>query len=233
MSDSSRQELARAFQAFNALSDQLKTSYVALERRVAALTAELEQARREREREAETARRLADRLQQLLSTLPVGVVVVDVDGNVQQVNPAAESILGTAPLGRSWAELTRQVFVQGMSANGDWLRGDGRQVSMLTSALDERQTKVVVMTDVSDMRAIEQLVNRNDRLRAMGKMAASLAHQIRTPLASALLYLSQCRQRSTDAEQLTLLSKTTDRMRDLDHLVQDMLVFARGHGPGQ
>jgi two-component system sensor histidine kinase FlrB len=68
-------------------------------------------------------------------------------------------------------------------------------------------------------------------LSAIGKMAASLAHQIRTPLAGALLYLSQCRSRRDDRGML--LEKGIERLRHLDLLVQDMLVFARGKGPGE
>ena len=67
----------------------------------------------------------------------------------------------------------------------------------------------------------------------MGKMAASLAHQIRTPLAGALLYFSQCRTRREERERSKLLEKGIDRLRHLDLLVQDMLVFARGTGPGE
>ena len=64
-------------------------------------------------------------------------------------------------------------------------------------------------------------------------MAASLAHQIRTPLAGALLYLSQCRSRRDERERSKLLEKGIERLRHLDLLVQDMLVFARGKGPGE
>lgn len=228
-----RQELTQAFRAFNALSDQLKASYVALEQRVAALTAELEVARREREREATHARRLAERLKLLLDTLPAGVVVIDAGGAVSETNPAAETILGGRRSGESWPDVARSVFRQQLTAHGDWVRHDGRQVSMLISTLAEEQTKVVVMTDVTETRAIEHLVHRNERLSAMGEMAASLAHQIRTPLAGALLYVSQCQNRSRDARETDLLGRGLERLRYLDRLVQDMLVFARGHGPGE
>ena len=86
---------------------------------------------------------------------------------------------------------------------------------------------------MTESRAIEELVNRNQRLSAMGKMAASLAHQIRTPVAGALLYLSQSRQLVTSVKQSELLEHSIDRLHQLDRLVQDMLVFARGSGPGE
>jgi two-component system, sensor histidine kinase FlrB len=231
--ETERRELTRAFAAFNELSGQLRASYAALEARVAALTAELEQARRDTRREARNAESLAARLQLLLSTLPAGVVVVDADGRIQQVNPAAEAILGTAHIGESWHEVARHVFRQQLTANGDWVRHDDRRISMLAANLPEGGAKIVVMTDVTEPRAIEELVSRNQRLSAMGKMAASLAHQIRTPLAGALLHLSQSRPLVTSIKQSELLERSIERLHHLDRLVQDMLVFARGSGPGE
>lgn len=228
--DSNRRELEQAFQTFTAISGQLQASYGALEQRVSALTEELENARRAREREARNAERLAERLALLLSTLPAGVVVVGDDGLIQDTNPAAVEILGGPQQGLAWQAVARQVFRPQMTPNGDWVRHDGRLVSLLVSQLSEDGAKIVLLTDVTDTRALEELVNRNQRLSAMGEMAASLAHQIRTPLAGALLYLSQCRNRPGDA---TLLERGIERLHHLDRLVQDMLVFARGHGPGE
>jgi two-component system sensor histidine kinase FlrB len=86
----------------------------------------------------------------------------------------------------------------------------------------------MLLTDITETRALQELAARNRRLSAIGKMAASLAHQIRTPLAGALLHLSQCRARRDERERGTLLEKGIERLRHLDLLVQDMLVFARG-----
>jgi two-component system sensor histidine kinase FlrB len=231
--DSNRRELEQAFLAFNKISDQLQESYGALEQRVAALTQELEVSRRDRKREARNAERLAERLQLLLSTLPAGVIVVDDDGLIQETNPAAAAILGGTRTGESWQGIARQVFRPQLTPSGDWVRQDGRLVSLLVSQLTEDGAKIVLLTDVTDTRALEDLVNRNRRLSAMGEMAASLAHQIRTPLAGALLYLSQCRSRPNAPNRGDLLERGIERLRCLDRLVQDMLVFTRGNGPGE
>src|SRR5690606_10080778 len=109
---------------------------------------------------------------------------------------------------------------------------DGRRIGVLTKSLPEDASRIVLLTDVTTTRALEDLANRNRRLSAMGKMAASLAHQIRTPLAGALLYLSQCRT-CDGGRRPELLTRGIERLRDLDRLVQDMLVFARGTGHGE
>ncbi len=228
-----RGQLERAFQAFNLLSDQLHTSYQVLEQRVGALTAELEETRREREREARYAQSLAERLELLLDTLPAGVIVVDGDGVIQETNPAAEDILGPALTGQLWQDVAACVFPDQVPAGGEWLTAEARRVSILSSSLATEHERILLFTDVTETRALEDLVQRNQRLSAMGEMAASLAHQIRTPLASSFLYFSQCRSRAHDSRGEELLEQGIGRLHDLDRLVQDMLLFARGRGPGE
>ena len=232
-SDLERGDLERAFRMFNELSAELQGTYRLLQQRTAAMTAELEETRRARESAADRAERTAQRLQSLLATLPAGVVVVDGEGRIQETNRAAEVILGENLGGKSWAAAMRAAFGAPAPGGGDWVTRDGRRVTLAASPLPGQTGKLILVNDVTETRALQELVARHQRLSAMGKMAASLAHQIRTPLAGALLYLSQCRTRRDDAQRAVLLEKGIERLRHLDHLVQDMLVFARGTGPGE
>jgi two-component system, sensor histidine kinase FlrB len=230
---SDRGELERAFHTFNQLSSELQRTYHALQQQVTVLTAELEESRRARERAAHEAERTAERLQSLLGTLPAGVVVVDEAGLIQDTNRFAEDMLGGNVTGRPWQTVARSVFANPLEAAGDWITRDGRRVTLAANPLPNQAAKIILLTDVTETRALQELVARNQRLSSMGKMAASLAHQIRTPLAGALLYFSQCRTRREELPRGVLLEKGIDRLRHLDRLVQDMLVFARGTGPGE
>jgi two-component system sensor histidine kinase FlrB len=227
-----RTELERAFRAFNQLSSELQSTYQTLQQRVAGLTAELEDARRARQSAAHEAERTTERLQSLLGTLPAGVIVVNATGVIQETNRAAEQILGPDLAGASWHNVARDTF-RSPPETGDWILRDGRRVTFAVSTLPQNAGKIILLTDVTETRALQELVTRNQRLSAIGRMAASLAHQIRTPLAGALLYLSQCRTRRDESQRAALLEKGIDRLRHLDRLVQDMLVFARGKGPGE
>ncbi|MEO8466674.1 MAG: ATP-binding protein [Gammaproteobacteria bacterium] len=226
-------ELEKAFIVFNKLSAELQSSYQVLQQRAAALTTELEDARGARQRAANEAERTAERLRSLLGTLPAGVIVVDEAGLIQEYNRGAEDLLGAGLAGKPWQNVARAMLEHPLSAGGDWLTRSGRRVSLATSLLPQQSARIILLTDVTETRALQELVSRNQRLSAIGKMAASLAHQIRTPLAGALLYLSQCRSRRDETQRATLLEKGIDRLRHLDLLVQDMLVFARGKGPGE
>ncbi len=225
-------ELEHAFHTFNRLSSELREAYQGLEQRVASMTAELEEARRARQRAAREAERTASRLKTLLATLPAGVVVIDEAGIIRESNLAAAQLLGAGLAGRIWQHVLRDVFTTPSSESGDWVTCDGRRVTLAASPLPQG-AKIILLTDVTETRALQDLVARSQRLSAMGKMAASLAHQIRTPLAGALLYLSQCRAPREETLRSTLLEKGIERLRYLDKLVQDMLVFARGTGPGE
>jgi two-component system sensor histidine kinase FlrB len=226
-------ELEKAFGDFNRLSGELKSSYEVLEQRAARLASELEEARRARQDAASEAERTAQRLRSLLATLPGGVVVVDDDGRIQEMNPVAAELLGGELAGESWQRVVREVLKTPAAADGDWLTRDGRRIAIAASSVPQERVRIILLTDVTETRALQELAARNQRLTAIGKMAASLAHQIRTPLAGALLYLSQCRSRRDERERAKLLEKGIERLRHLDLLVQDMLVFARGKGPGE
>ncbi len=226
-------ELEAAFGVFNRLSNELQDAYRLLEQRVARLSSELEEARRAREAAASEALRTAERLRSLLATLPGGVVVIDDSGCIQEMNRVAADVLGGERSGQSWQRVVRDVLKPPSSADGDWLTRDGRRIALAASTLAAESVKIVLLTDVTETRALQELAARNQRLSSIGKMAASLAHQIRTPLAGALLYLSQCRSRRDEGERTKLLEKGIERLRHLDLLVQDMLVFARGKGPGE
>lgn len=70
---------------------------------------------------------------------------------------------------------------------------------------------------------------RRERLSVMGEVAAKLAHQLRTPLATALLYVGHLARPSVaDADRIRFADKTLGRLRYLERLIQDMLAFVKG-----
>lgn len=77
--------------------------------------------------------------------------------------------------------------------------------------------------------ALQQELARQRPLAALGEMSAGLAHQVRTPLATALVYA--CHLRDTDlspADQARFAERLVERLRQLERLVADMLAYAHG-----
>ena len=222
------QELQDAFGAFNQLSAQLSQSYQQLEVRVAGLTEALETEQDERIKELTEKERVASRLESLLHALPGGVVVIDDEGKVQEHNPAAELLLGQPLLGLPWAKIIQRSFAPRSDDGHDISLIDGRKVNISTCPLGSEPGQILLITDVTEIRYLQDRMGQQQRLAAMGKMAASLAHQIRTPLSSALLYVSNLkRQVLSDEDRFVLTEKMTSRLRHLEQLIEDMLMYSR------
>lgn len=226
------QALTDAFQAFNQLSEHLADSYQTLERRVADLDAQLNTARDERMAEWQEKERLASRQQALLAALPAGVVVLDAQGRVQEANPAACALLGEPLLGEHWGEIIARSFAPRPDDGADISLSNGRRVSLSTCPMGQEPGQILLLNDVTETRQLQDRLSQHQRLAAMGEVAASLAHQIRTPLSSALLYASHLkRPQLGDAERRRFGERIITRLAHLEHLVNDMLLYARGSTP--
>lgn len=211
--------LAEAFQAFARASDELTQAYNSLQGQVVSLT---------------------ERLDLLLAALPAGVVVLDKQGVVEQMNSAAQTMLGRDLTGRPWQPAAATLF-EVTDTPGEWallpLPADPletRRVSINQTGLEQSGGRIVLLHDVSEAWRMRVASTRNERLAAMGEMVAGLAHQLRTPLAAALLYTGHLSNATLAAdERSSVANKAVERLRHLEKLIQDMLIFARGEAIGR
>ncbi|MDS4016542.1 MAG: ATP-binding protein [Candidatus Accumulibacter sp.] len=226
------QELQKAFDVFNQVSLVLSESYQALQTRVESLTNELAVANGELRRQYEEKEALSERLALLLDALPAGVVVLDGEARVSQANPAACALFGPAIIGRLWPELARSQLAATEAAD-EWLC-EARRLAITESALDSAGGRILLIHDVTAAHAAKSALERNRRLVAMGEMAAALAHQLRTPLATALLYSANLAQPELGvAARVRFAEKATAQLKRLERLIQDVLLFARGERIGR
>jgi two-component system sensor histidine kinase FlrB len=215
-----RSELQAAFLAFGSVSEQLAGAFDSLRSQVAELRAELGEAHAGRQH-------LAARLAALIAGLPGGVLVLDSAYVIQECNPAARDLLGEPLLAQSFASVLARAAAN-TSAGEHTELCNGRFVNISRRELPAGG-EVVLLTDVTAAHLMQVMLARQQRLLTLGELAAGLAHQIRTPLAAALLYASQMTLpgRSTD-DLARCAEKTVGSLKQLDKLVNDMLAFAHG-----
>ncbi|BES71981.1 sensor histidine kinase FleS [Marinobacter nanhaiticus D15-8W] len=218
-----------ALDLFNRMSRQITDSYRTLESRVNQLSGELSAESRQRQQELEEKERLADRLSTLLSVMPAGVVVLDSRGVVSQCNPAAVSLLGEPLEGEAWLEVIRRCFAPRRDDGHEVSLRDGRRVSIEIRSMENEPGQLILLTDLTETRRLQAQLSHAQRLSAMGKMVASLAHQIRTPLSAAILYGGHLSQPDLDEElRQRCANRLMSRLTHLEQQVRDMLIFARG-----
>jgi two-component system, sensor histidine kinase FlrB len=193
------------------------------------LTTERIRSRHEQEQQSQQATRIANRMTRLLAVLPAGVIVIDGEGFVLECNDVAISLLGEPLAGEKWLEIIDRAFQPSSEDGHDVSLKSGHLVHILTSPLDGEPGQLILLNDVTETRQLQNKVSHLQRLSVMGEMAARLAHQIRTPLSSALLYVAPLLKPNTSK---TLQNKFAKRLHasisHMERLVKDMLAFSRG-----
>ncbi|MGM0449865.1 MAG: sensor histidine kinase [Pseudomonadota bacterium] len=218
-----------ALEMFNQMSRQITDSYRTLEERVNELAGRLSSEERRRRDELEEREKVANRLSTLLDVLPAGVVVLDSQGVISQCNPAAIELLDEPLEGQRWVDVIQRAFAPRRDDGHEVSLNDGRRVNIEIRSMDNEPGQLILLTDLTETRQLQSRLARSERLSSMGRMVASLAHQIRTPLSAAMLYAGHLYEEDLDADMRERCAgKLMARLQHLEQQVRDMLIFARG-----
>lgn len=187
----------------------------------------------------------------ILSNIPTAVLTIDGEGRLAYANPAAQSLLGISLL--EW--LDRPVMEE-LARCSTGLRtvmdrtlkhripvasaeirvrhgGADVPVGISTAVLERRDgppSVTAIMRDISDRVRMERLRQRSERLEAVAELSASLAHEIKNPLASIGSSVQQLGLGDDADEDDRLLSQLILKESDrLSRLLSDFIDFARVH----
>ena len=168
-----------------------------------------------------------ERYKQVLDVMPAGVILLDTQGVVHEANPEAQRLLEMPLVGQKWFEVIQGAFAPREDDGHEVSLRNGRKVRLAISASATGQ--LILITDLTETRLLQSRISDLQRLSSLGRMVASLAHQVRTPLSSAMLYASNLGAPSLPAAtKQRFQAKLMDRLHDLEKQVNDMLLFAKG-----
>lgn len=186
----------------------------------------------------------------ILAHISSGVMLINPEGRIRSFNSAATEITGLtlqqvydAPAEEFFPHLwpffvpdKRPVY----RAEASYKHPDGEQFSLgFTTAVargsrGEDVGTLVTFQDLTQLKQAEEQLKRADRLAAIGRLSAGLAHEIRNPLAaisgSAQLLKENRQLNEEDQGLLSVMVKEADR---LNVLLTDFLAFARPQKPHQ
>jgi len=205
--------LEEAFAIFYAESQKLEAQQADLQEKINQLSSELQKSNQ--------------RLGILLNAIPAGVILLE-NNIVLLHNPAVLHFLPSLSKGNQFALPSEW---QASIAPGEYVIGspedrNAPQKMVQVIRIDEGIRSFIQIQDITANIALHQESQRENRLAAMGKMAAGIAHQFRTPLATALLYSSHLCDDEVEPEMAKEFAlRLRKQLLDLEKLSLDMLHF--------
>jgi two-component system sensor histidine kinase PilS (NtrC family) len=187
----------------------------------------------------------------ILRNIRSGVLTVDGFGRLAFINPTAERLLdldGEALIGRPvlddlktrsselWAAAVAGIRNGRKISRGEGVvvQGAGRMFPIGLSTTTFRQeaqeapSVTAIFTDISDLKEVQELHMRAERLEAVAELSASLAHEIRNPLASIRSSVEQlARSKHADDDERFLAGLIVRESDRLSRLLSEFLDFAR------
>jgi two-component system nitrogen regulation sensor histidine kinase GlnL len=204
---------------------------------------ELERLHKIEKERAEQTERLSE---EVTRNMPAGLVVVNATGIISSSNPAAEHILGIRGMGfRRYSEVlgqdsaltklvaecleTGKIFrreeVEHLPPAGD-TRHLGVTISPIRRGEGEISGVICLLTDLTELAALQQRMQLKENLAALGELSAGIAHEFKNALATISGY-AQLIPESSPKEAADYAKKIVEQTRNITHMVAEFLKYAR------
>ncbi|MCL1066552.1 ATP-binding protein [Shewanella olleyana] len=174
------------------------------------------------------AANMSNQMAHILQAMPSGVVIINGDGLVTLANPVATELLGRPLQGAKWFDIINRAFSPQEDDGHEVSLKNGLRVKLAITPLSPEPGQLIVLTDLTETRLLQKNLSHLQRLSALGKMVATLAHQVRTPLSAAMLYASNLAStKLNEPAKKRFQTKLVDRLNELERQVNDMLLMAK------
>jgi signal transduction histidine kinase len=213
-----------AFRSFDQAAGSLQEAYRLLMARVERLDLELAASNEALRVNLKDNEEIKAHLTAILESLTTGVIVAGVGGAIIRCNQAAEGLLGVTR-DQMLGHLLNQFLDEKHLTSGCYpiVSPTGALLAILRTVLRDAAGlptgDLILLQDISDVRRLEERVQRRDRLAAMGEMVGRIAHEIRNPLGSVELFASMLRKdlahdpaKRRYAEHISVAVKAMDRL---------------------
>ena len=244
--------LLEAFNAFSQASLTLEKSYSDLQAHTKELDLELQETNEKLEKALIEQEAASLHLKGVLNSLKTGIMVVDLEGVVLDINPCASKLLGIQAKKRHYSDLALpepvrefiEACIEGtmprVPREEVSIERQGEQLDLELSFTLVRpegggiMSVLFILNDLTLLNRLQTQSQRSARLAAMGEMAAELAHEIRNPLGSIKLFASLLEgDLAEDPDQAKLAHQILHGVGILENIVSNTLAFSANVTPKQ
>ncbi len=244
-----RAHLDQVFQWFNDNVAKLEGAYKDLGAKFDNISQELEEKNQKLEASFRETERVENQLRSVLESLDSSVVMIDTEERITLFNRSAERIYELKQdqaLGKSYAEVFRPQadshfpLIETLRHNHNLLGhekywkigGGGKPIGYTTSVVKNRDGRVLgaveISTDLTNIKQMQNQMQHAKTLAALGEMAATVAHEIRNPLAGIGGFAGLLeRDLEGDDPRRALVKKIVQGVSSLNKIVSNLLVYTR------
>jgi PAS domain S-box-containing protein len=244
--------LAGEFSEFIAAASRLETSYRELQEQVSQLGIELSERNAALNTSLAEIERMRQALQQIVDSMPCGVLVVEGDGQISMINPESRRLLGLdqahfaegsiptlrqislksavnleASFQSASSSDTEQEFCILGSAGNRWLEVRNRRLFQQSQQGGAPDKTILILRDITAQKRAEEEREAGRKAMALAEITTILAHEIRNPLASLELFAELIEQDGDGRDEW--ISNLRAGIRSLSGTVNNVLSF---HGSG-
>ncbi|HDZ62179.1 MAG TPA: PAS domain-containing protein [Nitrospirae bacterium] len=178
----------------------------------------------------------------ILQSVPSGVVSTDNSMVIKSINQSAENILGVKAvdvINRDFEEIFDEPLIGIMRNSVAVSRGEylyhaknsrniwlGVTVSQLKNAANEAMGRILVFTDLTEVKALQVQVELKKRLTQLGEMSAGIAHELRNPMSVIAGYAKLLSKKVAENEKETVDAILTE-ISSIDKIISEFLAFAK------
>lgn len=236
--------LHNSFENFTKASASLKEAYANLEQQFAGINRELALKNRELEKSVAEKDDMKNYLQSILESLTNGVIVTDMEGDIQTMNRCACTMVSVAEEDVKdkhisllfeemspdmWRDIFFSEYFKGES--GHKIKVKGRTLEIFGSPVNDRGGQIIgsvfIFRDITGIEKLEDMAKRTEKLASMGEMAANIAHEIRNPLGSIELCASLLMKDLKDQRKRDRVAKIVALVKNMDNKISNLLLFTR------
>ena len=189
---------------------------------------------------------LQDFTEDIIHSMRGGLITTDIEGRIVLLNRTGEEILGyrfADIRGRKLSEISEAFWLPGLPDTNDKLslrreiefrtpegqqRYLGISISPLRSRDNQRSGYVFNFQDLTDFRRLEKEVATKERMAALGRLSAAIAHEIRQPLTAMVGAVKElARLVPLEEDQVHLVSIVSRESERLNHIITDFLNYSR------
>ena len=239
--------LEKAFQLFIEQSEMLEKSHLELQSRLNETNLHLEDKNKELARRIEEVERIKEKLSGIIESITDSVFLLSSDNQTEAANKSASELVeklrnsgkelfSLSPLAEL---LEKKKTAKDRNFDIEFERESFHYLLSILPVSESTQvrlagSKIVVIKDVTEYRKLQDHVHREDRMAALGKVAASVAHEIRNPL-SAIEGFAMLLERDLkdNPNSQRLASKTIYAARQLNSVVSNLLNYTRELKPNK